>query len=99
MRLTEKQAQIIHETVADEFGVDARVSLFGSRTDDSARGGDIDLLVETGSVVENRASAAARLCAILQRRLGEQRIDVVLVDPQTAHQPIHDIARQTGIEL
>lgn len=80
------------------FG-DCSVYLFGSRIDDSAVGGDIDLLVETHQPLENRASMAARYTARLQRALGDQRIDVLLVDPTTCHQPIHERARERGVAL
>ena len=44
MRLTSSQQQIIREASLKRFGVSAR--LFGSRVDDSKRGGDIDLYIE-----------------------------------------------------
>ncbi|MDD2774356.1 MAG: nucleotidyltransferase domain-containing protein [Gallionella sp.] len=50
MHLTTQQQTIIRATVAEIFGMDARVWLFGSRVDASKRGGDIDLLIETSSV-------------------------------------------------
>lgn len=53
MRLTIKQADIIRQTACRRFGGDARVWLFSSRVDDSARGGDIDLLVEIGTTPDN----------------------------------------------
>jgi len=81
------------------FGPAATVRLFGSRVDDAGQGGDIDLFVETDQVVENRASAASRLVAALQLKLGDQRIDVVLVDSRTPAQPIHDAARRQGVRL
>ena len=99
MRLTPTQAQIIGETVRAMLGPDARVRLFGSRTDDAARGGDIDLYVEVDRPLGNRVAAASRLAGQLQIRLGDQRIDVILVDPHTAPQPIHAAARQQGIRL
>ena len=41
MRLTEDESRIIRDTVRRRFGRNARVWLFGSRTDDTRRGGDI----------------------------------------------------------
>jgi len=67
--------------------------------DDSARGGDVDLLVETPDPVDQPALAAARLAANIERRLGGRRVDVVLVTPETAPLPIHDIARHRGVTL
>lgn len=99
MRLTNNQHRIILEETARLLGPGARVRLFGSRVDDSARGGDIDLYIETDRPIPNRAAAASRLTAILQRALGEQRIDIVLADPDTTPQPIHATARREGIVL
>jgi predicted nucleotidyltransferase len=99
MRLTKAQRQAIVEATARTFGPQARVRLFGSRVDDSARGGDIDLYIEVDQVLPNRAAAASRLIAQLQIALGDQRIDVVLVDPDTAHQPIHETAQRQGVAL
>ena len=76
LRLTPEQAAIIRSAAAEAFGSDARVWLFGSRVDDSKRGGDIDLLIETrdrlapAEMVRRRTRCAARL----YRGLGEQRI-------------------------
>jgi predicted nucleotidyltransferase len=50
MRLSQYTQQIIRDTVREVFGVEAKVKLFGSRTNDDARGGDIDLLVELPSI-------------------------------------------------
>lgn len=99
MRLTDRQSRIISETVRAALGPETRVWLFGSRVDDAERGGDIDLLVDVDRPLANRAASASRLAAELQLRLGDQRIDVILVDPDTVPQPIHTIARQQGIRL
>ena len=99
MRLTEEQRRAIVEETARIFGPEARVRLFGSRVDDHARGGDIDLYVEVDQAIPNRAAAASRLAAQLQLALGEQHIDIILVDASTAPQAIHDLARREGIAL
>lgn len=99
MRLTPQQARIIREQTHALLGDGARVRLFGSRVDDAQRGGDIDLMVETDQPQPNRAATASRLAARLQLALGDQRIDVLLVDPATPLQPIHRIAREQGVAL
>jgi len=99
MRLSPTQIRIIKQQVAELFGDAARIWLFGSRALDEAKGGDIDLYIETPRRLDNRASAAAQLAARLQRRLGDQRIDVAIVDPATPSQPIHEVARSQGVPL
>ena len=99
MRLTREQQEIIRRTTREVFGPDATVRLFGSRVDESKRGGDIDLLVETPLPVEERERKALRLTARLQIRLGDQPIDVLVLDPETPRQRIHDEALRTGVAL
>lgn len=55
MRLTPTQIATIKDATAEIFGDDARVWLFGSRADDSRRGGDVDLMVETAETPDNPA--------------------------------------------
>lgn len=45
MRLTPLQIKCIKQVAADVLGDQARLMLFGSRVDDTRRGGDIDLYV------------------------------------------------------
>ena len=81
------------------FGPDATVSLFGSRVDDTARGGDIDLLVQSDRAVEQRERKVLQLVARLQIRLGDQPIDVLVLDSKTKPQPVHEEAVRTGVIL
>lgn len=99
MRMSDRTRNIIRDCTAEIFGPDARVRLFGSRTDDSARGGDIDLLVELPRQDADAQRKALTLTARLQRRLGDQRIDVLVIDPATPRQPIHAQAMRTGVRL
>ncbi len=99
MRLTPEQARIIRDTTHEVFGPDVTVSLFGSRTDDALRGGDIDLLVESDRPIEDRFHKGLELGAKLEIRLGEQRIDILVVDPTVPPQPIHEEARRSGVPL
>jgi len=99
MRLTSHEQEVIKSTAHKMFGDDVQVWLFGSRVDDDARGGDIDLFLQTPGKLENRAMAAFRYNAELQMQLGLQKIDVLLADAATKRQPIHEIALKTGIRL
>ena len=99
MRLNSEQINAIVAAIAELAGPDAQVRLFGSRLDDSLHGGDIDLLVECPNKVARPVWLAAQITARLQRTLGDRKIDVLLVDPDTAIQPIHRIARAQSVLL
>lgn len=99
MRLSTHTQKIIRDTVREIFGSEASVSVFGSRIDDAARGGDIDLLIQSKTPIEQRERKALQLVARLQIRLGDQPIDVLVLDPETARQPVHEEALRTGVRL
>jgi predicted nucleotidyltransferase len=99
MRLSQQTQQIIRDTVREVFGAEANVKLFGSRINDDARGGDIDLLVELPSITAEIERKTLQLAARLQLRIGDQPIDVLVLDPSTPRQSIHEQASITGIIL
>ena len=99
MRLSGEYKETIRNTAAEIFGEQVTVSLFGSRVDDHQRGGDIDLLVQSSSVVPDRQKKILQLVARLQIRLGDQPIDVLVIDPETEMQPVYEEALRTGVEL
>lgn len=86
------------QTAKMQFGSDADVWLFGSRTNDARRGGDLDLMVVIDQPLPQKAELAARFAAELQWQLGDQRIDVV-IDDGASYMPIHQVARDTGVRL
>ena len=92
-------SQSAQQTTREVFGQEARVSLFGSRTDDSQRGGGLDLLVELPAVDPEQGRKSLTLAALLLQRLGDQPIDIVVIDPSTQLQAIHRNGRATGIPL
>ena len=99
MRLSQQTQQIIRDTAREIFGIEANVKLFGSRINDAARGGDIDLLVELPTVAPEIERKTMQLIARLQLRLGDQPIDVLVIDPTTSRQPIHEQALTMGVSL
>lgn len=90
---------MIRDAVREIFGPDARAYVFGSRTNEDARGGDIDLLVELPASMADARRRALTLTARLQMRLGDQPIDVLVVDPETPMGPVHAEAVRTGVAL
>ncbi|KHD08612.1 hypothetical protein PN36_02605 [Candidatus Thiomargarita nelsonii] len=101
MRLTQQEIQIIKSSVREVMGEDASAWLFGSRVDDSKRGGDIDLFIEADLPdPRTRVQKNSQLWAKLQLRLGEQRIDIIIAAAQSEEQKlIERMARETGIRL
>ncbi len=99
MRLGLDQQQAIQRAVREVFGPDARVRLFGSRLDDDAKGGDIDLLVEVNEPIDVPAELAARLSVKVMRACNGRKVDVVLAAPNMEVMPIHEIARRQGVLL
>ncbi|MEN8221499.1 MAG: nucleotidyltransferase domain-containing protein [Pseudomonadota bacterium] len=101
MRLTQQEIQIIKSSVHEVMGENASVWLFGSRVDDSKRGGDIDLFVEAELYEpRDRVLKTAQLWVKLQLRLGEQRIDIILAATQFEKPKlIEQVARKTGMRL
>ncbi|MBS0543667.1 MAG: nucleotidyltransferase domain-containing protein [Proteobacteria bacterium] len=99
MRLAPEQVAAIRQSALEVFGDGTQVWLFGSRADDSKRGGDIDLLVVPPPLTaEDRILRKIRLLSHLERSLGERKLDVVIEKPGD-QRPIVRIARETGIRL
>ena len=76
MRLNKKDIQSIIQVAKEIYGESVEVYLFGSRTDNEKRGGDIDLLIRTTSEKKG-VLARIRMVARLKQLLGEQKIDVI----------------------
>jgi len=99
MRLSPKQIAQIKKFTAMVFGEEAKVYLFGSRLDDNAKGGDIDLLVEADKVIERPAVLSSKLAAKIMIANHGLKIDVILLAPNLEQQKIHDVALATGVRL
>ena len=99
MRLTEQQILTIKQVVLISAGGSAKITLFGSRVDDTKKGGDIDLLITLSEVVEHPAQLSAQISARLIRQFQGRKVDVLLSAPNLKKMPIHIIAKQTGIPL
>ena len=94
MRLTSNTQQMIRETIL-QTDTDAKVFLFGSRTDDAAKGGDIDLLI-LSKILTTRD--LRKLKIHLEDRLGMQKIDLILSPPELTN-PFAQGAYEDGVLL
>jgi len=77
MRLTGNEISAIKYKTRKNFGSRAVVYLFGSRTDDSKKGGDIDLYIETEYTGVELIKRKLKFITDLQFAIGERKIDVV----------------------
>ena len=76
MRLNQTYIKTIKKYASEIFGENSQVFLFGSRVDDSQKGGDIDLYIK----VEDKThlfEKKMKFLAKIKRILGDQKIDVV----------------------
>ncbi len=99
MRLSKQTQAVIIQTAHEIFNPSIHVKLFGSRLNDEAKGGDIDLLIESDHIIEKARRKSLQLVAKLQIRLGDQAIDILIIDPQTKKQAVHKEAQRTGVLL
>jgi len=93
MRLANEEQSAISETIRQADN-EAQIYLFGSRVDDAAKGGDIDLLVLSKSI---NLMKKLDILAQLHRKLGERKIDIA-VYPDTTR-PFPKMVMQEGVRL
>ena len=76
MRLQKQEIHTILQVARNIYGEKVKVYLFGSRLDNTKRGGDIDLLIRTD---EEKKGVLARIRMISQLKylLGDQKIDII----------------------
>ena len=72
------------------------IYLYGSRADDTRRGGDIDVYLQASRPIDLKTRLRT------QYRLEvacDTRVDLLVKDPEQAIQPIHQIATEQGVLL
>ncbi|MFP4428976.1 MAG: nucleotidyltransferase domain-containing protein [Desulfovermiculus sp.] len=101
MRLKDSEVQAIRRAVSRHFEPQARVYLFGSRVDDTRKGGDIDLFIKTRMQGTELLQAKLKTMSDIQRAIGDRKIDIVAAAPE----PDRDVplivskAQEQGIPL
>lgn len=96
MRLSTEQTRQITRTVSQLTGGSADVYVFGSRLDDTARGGDIDLLLESAAPLG--LIQRARIKMELEAQLGLP-VDIIEHVRDTPATPFQSLARARATRL
>ena len=95
MRISEYEKDVIVSAVKS-IDPNARVWLFGSRVDDSKKGGDIDIAIfseEINKEVMKKIYVRRYICD----KIGEQRIDIITTSD--GKEAIFKLAITEGVEL
>ena len=93
MRLTKQQVSIIKNEINNK-DKNAKIYLFGSRTDDNALGGDIDILLISKDI---DFSLKIKIQAQLFIKLNEQQVDLLVA--KNTEKPFVQLALLDGILL
>ncbi len=96
MRLTKQQIHTITQTVTRLAGTGTAVYLFGSRLNDQAKGGDIDLLIE--SDIPLTLILRAQIKMELESQLGLP-VDIVAKSRGALATPFQIIAQSRSVQL
>lgn len=99
MRLSEFEIERIKSLANLHFGEDTQVFLFGSRTNDRHRGGDIDLFIRNPNGEHLKIRTKINFITDLILQIGEQRIDVVLENPVNEGSGFLKTIYQNAIQL
>jgi len=95
MRITENQKNVIIDAVKNS-DPNAKVWLFGSRVDDSKKGGDIDIAIFS-EIINKNVMQEIQIRRFICDRIGEQKIDIVTTN--SGKEAIFRLAVQEGIQL
>lgn len=94
MRLTPHQCTLIRDRIRHHLGAETRLWLFGSRMNDQARGGDVDVYAEA----PNHPLMAEVRCKRELQELLDIPVDLVVRTPNDTS-PIASIAKKEGVLL
>lgn len=83
MRLTKQEKDTIVRYALQIFGLETKVILFGSRAVDTAKGGDIDLLIvpPEGLASSEFFNKKIKFIVKVLDNIGEQKLDVIVKYP------------------
>ncbi len=95
MRLSKNQILAILKAKEKIFP-NSQIYLFGSRTDNTRAGGDIDLYILSDNRVLDGVKKRIEFLVLLKSLIGDQKIDVILAT-QSQNRLIDKIVKKEGI--
>jgi len=96
MRLSSFEQEMIKKAFIETFE-SGKIYLFGSRVDDTKRGGDIDLYLVPSQKFDDERERKISFLVKLDNYIGEQKIDVILAKDKS--RLIEREALKYGVEL
>lgn len=96
MRIEKEQLDFIENTLKNRFS-DAVIYLFGSRADDTKRGGDIDLFLITNQ--KNSLRDKIHLLTQLESGGIQRKIDLIIQSPDHPQDKLYEEVLRKGIRL
>ena len=96
MRLNNKEIAAIKEVTREVFGDNATISLFGSRTDNNKKGGDIDLFIQCNCQIsrEEQYQLKIKFLVQLKKIIGDQKIDVLINGGQLSNSILETVQKE-----
>jgi predicted nucleotidyltransferase len=96
MRLSNKEIAAIKEVTRVVFGDNAVISLFGSRTDDKKKGGDIDLFIQCERQISREELYQLKIKFLVQLKkiIGDQKIDVLINGGQLSRSILETVQKE-----
>lgn len=100
MRVNSNDIKAIKDVAKAIFGETATIRLFGSRTDDKKKGGDIDLLIQCNQTLSRMELYQLKIKFLVQLKkiIGDQKIDVIIDNGKQHNSIIHQVYKE-GILL
>ena len=98
MRITQAEKSCLAKSIEESFGPKTKIWLFGSRTNNSKHGGDIDIYIEH-EPQENIVKSKLKFRKLIWPVFGEQKIDLITHDVSLEPTAFHELAKKTGILL
>jgi predicted nucleotidyltransferase len=96
MRLSKRIINILQDNIIKSFG-DVDIYLFGSKTDDNKRGGDIDLAIDVNISKQEFRKKKSLFLALLMRIDFDYKIDIVNFN--TKDELLYNEIRENNIKI